>query len=173
MKAQDSSMLYKLMVLYMLKVMDASLTNAEITEFILDKGYTDSFNIQIVITDLLNEHLIESEKMHNRTYYSLTEDGRSTIDSLEGRIASGIRNDIYSYLSSKDYEIKNNHSIRTVVNEIAEDEYEAVLSAFDKKGQLLSISVTFPTKNLAETACSSFNENNNDIYKYLVSKLLK
>lgn len=37
---QDTLMLYKLMVLYMLNKVDFPLTNSQISEFILDKGYT-------------------------------------------------------------------------------------------------------------------------------------
>ncbi len=157
----------------MLKVMQAPLTNSEICEYILDKGYTDTFNIQIVITDLLNDKLIESEKMHNRTYYSMTDEGSDVLNSLESRIAPVIKNDIYSYLSSKEYDIKNNHSIQTKVNKISDEEYEAVLSAFDKRGQILSISLSFPTEALAVSACDNFNNTNTDIYKYLIGKLLK
>lgn len=161
------------MVLYMLKVMDAPLTNSEISEYMLDKGYTDTFNIQIVITDLLNDNLIQSEKMHNRTYYTLLEEGRNILESLEDRIAKGIKNEIYAYLSHKEYEIKNNHSIQVKVEKKADDEYEAVLKAFDRRGQILSISMSFPTESLAESACDNFNKENSDIYKYLVGKLLR
>ena len=44
--SQDTLMLYKLMVLYMLNKVDFPLTNSQISEFILDKGYTmDNFLI--------------------------------------------------------------------------------------------------------------------------------
>lgn len=36
--SQDTLMLYKLMVLYMLNKVDFPLTNSQISEFILDKG---------------------------------------------------------------------------------------------------------------------------------------
>ena len=39
-------MLYKLMVLYMLNKVDFPLTNSQISEFILDKGYTNYFTLQ-------------------------------------------------------------------------------------------------------------------------------
>lgn len=165
-------MLYKLMVLYMLKVQNP-LTNSEICEYILDKGYTDTFNIQIVITDLINDNLIECEKKHNRTYYNINEEGLKILESLENRVALDIRKDIYSYLSNKEYQIKNDHSIQTSVNKISDSEYEAVLSAYDKNGKLLEINLRFPTQNLADSVCDNFVNENSDIYKYLIEKLLK
>ena len=44
--SQDTLMLYKLMVLYMLNKVDFPLTNSQISEFILDKGYTNYFSLQ-------------------------------------------------------------------------------------------------------------------------------
>ncbi len=40
----DSFALYKLIILYMLKKVDFPLTTAQISEFILDKGYTSFSN---------------------------------------------------------------------------------------------------------------------------------
>ena len=38
--------LYKLIILYMLDKVDFPLTNSQISEFVLDKGYTDYFQLQ-------------------------------------------------------------------------------------------------------------------------------
>ena len=38
--------LYKLIILYMLDKVDFPLTNSQISEFVLDKGYTDYFKLQ-------------------------------------------------------------------------------------------------------------------------------
>ena len=42
--------LYKLIVLYMLNKVDFPLTNAQISEFILDEGYTTYFKLQQAIS---------------------------------------------------------------------------------------------------------------------------
>ena len=39
--AVDTYTLYKLIVLYMLDNLDFPLTNSQISEFVLEKGYTD------------------------------------------------------------------------------------------------------------------------------------
>ena len=39
----DALTLYKLIILYMLDKVDFPLTNSQLSEFILDKGYTDYF----------------------------------------------------------------------------------------------------------------------------------
>lgn len=41
----DPITLYKLIVLYMLKKIDFSMTNAQISNFVLDQGYTTYFTL--------------------------------------------------------------------------------------------------------------------------------
>ena len=49
----DTFMLYKLMILYILSRVDFPLTNAQLTAFILEKEYTNYFNIQRAISELI------------------------------------------------------------------------------------------------------------------------
>ena len=44
--------LYKLIVLYMLDKVDFPLTTSQISEFILDKGYTTYFRLQETLSEL-------------------------------------------------------------------------------------------------------------------------
>ena len=54
----DTFMLYKLMILYILSRVDFPLTNAQLTAFILEKEYTNYFNIQRAISNLLTMNLL-------------------------------------------------------------------------------------------------------------------
>ena len=59
----------------MLDKVDFPLTNAQISEFILNKGYTTYFKLQQALSELTEAELIREETSHNRTLYHLTEDG--------------------------------------------------------------------------------------------------
>ena len=50
--------LYKLIILYMLDKVDFPLTNSQISEFVLDKGYTDYFKLQQALSELADGGLI-------------------------------------------------------------------------------------------------------------------
>ena len=65
-------MLYKLIVLYMIKIAGIHLPNADISEHILGKGYTDSMTLQLTLSELTEIGLITSTKKHNRTYFDIT-----------------------------------------------------------------------------------------------------
>ena len=57
--------LYKLIVLYMLEKLDFPLTNGQISEFILDKGYTTYFTLQQALSEMVESNLIREEFVHN------------------------------------------------------------------------------------------------------------
>ena len=50
----ESFKLYKLIILYMLNKVDFPLTNSQISEFILDQGYTTYFKLQQALSELLS-----------------------------------------------------------------------------------------------------------------------
>ena len=51
---------YKLIVLYMLQNTENTLTNSQISEFILDREYTNYFHLQQAISELVEAELITS-----------------------------------------------------------------------------------------------------------------
>ena len=71
--------LYKLIILYMLNKVDFPLTTSQISEFVLDRGYTSYFKLQEALSELASSELIRTETTHNRTLYHLTENGAETI----------------------------------------------------------------------------------------------
>ena len=61
--------LYKLIILYMLKKVDFPLTNAQITDFMLDHEYTTYFTLQQALSELLESELIRVETISHTSQY--------------------------------------------------------------------------------------------------------
>ena len=89
--------LYKLIILYMLSKVDFPLTNAQISDFILGKGYTTYFTLQKALSELTESGLIREETTHNRTLYHLTEEGDESICFFENKISDAIKKDISDF----------------------------------------------------------------------------
>ena len=105
--------LYKLIILYMLNKVDFPLTTSQISEFVLDKGYTSYFKLQEALSDLTQSDLIRPETTHNRTLYHLTEDGAETILYFSNKISPAIRKDIDDFLKEKQYDLKEEASVKS------------------------------------------------------------
>lgn len=69
----------------MLQKVDFPLTNSQISEFVLDKEYTNYFTLQQALSEMENANLIRLEKEHSRTFYHLTEEGAETIQFFKTR----------------------------------------------------------------------------------------
>lgn len=70
---------YKLIVLYMLQNTENTLTNSQISEFILDREYTNYFHLQQAISELVEAELITMDTRSNVSHYRITEDGIKTL----------------------------------------------------------------------------------------------
>lgn len=172
MNPQKISTLYKLIIMYMIEVTKAPLSNSDISDYILEKGYTDSIKLQVAISELIDDKMINASSMLNRTYLTLTKEGQETIQSLESRISPSIRSEIYEYLLSKASELNEKHSLQTSYSEVPGG-YKADMVAKDKDGELFSLTLTFPTESLAVSACENFKKTSSGIYSYLISQLMK
>ncbi len=53
-----------------------TLTNSQISEFILDREYTDYFQLQKVLSELTETELLRKRTISNSSYYELTEEER-------------------------------------------------------------------------------------------------
>ena len=82
----EPATLYKLIILHMLEHIDFPLSNAQISDFFLDREYTDYFTIQQVIHDLMDSGLVRTENTHNSTRYIITPAGKETLHFFHDKI---------------------------------------------------------------------------------------
>ena len=59
---EDTLTLYKLIVLYILSRITFPITNAQVSDFILQKEYTDYLTLQQVISELTEARLVSSDR---------------------------------------------------------------------------------------------------------------
>ena len=103
--SQESLTLYKLIVLYMLDKVAFPLTQSQISEFVLDKGYTNYLTLQQVISELIETNLITAHTTLNRTQLTITKEGKDSLGYFEGRISDAIKSEILDYFKSKELNV--------------------------------------------------------------------
>ena len=108
----------------------------------------------------------------NRTFFSITEEGRNTLSYFGNRIGDAIIGDIDTFLSEKHLEIKNEASITAKYYKATSGEYEAELIAREKEIELVNIKISVPAEDMAETICENWYQKNEQIYKYLMEELI-
>lgn len=165
--------LYKLIVLYMLQRVDFPLTNAQISEFVLDKGYTTYFKLQQSIAELLDANLVREEATHNRTLYHLTEDGAQSIQFFRNKISKAIIEDIDDFLREKHYELKNEVSVKANYYLNTNHEYSVQCQVMENTMPLIDLVITVPSEEAAENVVNNWNRQNQEIYALIMAKLLE
>lgn len=168
---QESLTLYKLIVLYMLDRVDFPLTGAQISEFILEKEYTNFLTLQQAISELTEASLITARPFGNRTQLLLTAEGTNTLAYFKDRISDAIKNEIRDFFMEHEIEMRNESSILADYYKATTGEYEARLVAKEKDLHLLDITLSVPTKESAAAICDNWQRKNQEIYRYLVEQL--
>ena len=168
----DTFMLYKLIILYILSRVDFPLTNAQLTAFILEKEYTNYFNIQRAISELLDEEFIAVKTIRNSSLYSITEIGSETLKFFDNMISSGIKKDIEKYLSQNKYKLKEEVSTPADYYQVKKGEFAVKLSVIERDSHIIDLSLIVPSEKEAAAICNNWSEKSSEVYAYLMSVLL-
>lgn len=168
---QDPLTLYKLIVLYMLNRVSFPITPAQISEFILEKEYTNFLTLQQVISELADANMLHTQNTNNRTLLTITEEGRETLTFFENRISDTIKEEILEFFRSKEFELLDEVSIQSNYYKSTSGDYEAHLLAKERGINLIELKLSVPDKETASAICDNWQEKNQDIYQYIIKQL--
>jgi DNA-binding PadR family transcriptional regulator len=169
----DTFMLYKLMILYILSRVNFPLTNAQLTAFILEKEYTNYFNIQRAVSELIDDAYISSKIIRNSSLYRITESGHETLLFFDNMISPGIKEDIEAYLMQNKYELQEEVSSPAEFYQVKKGEYAAHLSVIERDTPIIDLTLIVTTEEEASRLCNNWREKSSDVYSYLMSVLLE
>ena len=164
--------LYKLIVLYMLEKLNFPLTNGQISEFILDKGYTNYFTFQQTLAEMVEANFIREETTHNRTLYHLTDEGNETIQFFKNNISPAIQTDIDTFIAEKRYELRNEVSVKADFYQNKNLEYDVRCQILENGAPLIDLTIAVPTEEQAETVANNWSRKNQEIYAQIMAELL-
>lgn len=168
---QDPLTLYKLIVLYMLNRVTFPLTTAQISDFILEKEYTNFLSLQQVISELTDAGMISSQVMGNRTHLTITPEGIQTLHYFDNHIGNSIRQDIDTYFLENEMTLRNEVSVQSHYYKSTSGEYEAQLVAKDRDINLIDLTLSVPTEELAASICANWQAKNEKVYQFLIQEL--
>lgn len=169
----DPVTLYKLIVLYMLKKIDFSLTNAQISSFILDKEYTTYFTLQSVLSELTEADLIHQETIQNSSFYTITPEGEETIGFFENKIAKSIRDDIDQYLKENKMQLRNEVSVLADYYRNTAGEFSVRCRVKEKNSDLIDLTLSVPDEPQAKAICRQWQKKCQAVYEYVMKELMQ
>lgn len=163
---------YKLIVLYMLLHSQKKLSNSQISEFILDREYTNYFHLQQAISELVEAELIEKRTISNTSYYELTEEGKATLSYFENELSSEIRSEIKQYLKKHGCETPPRIMTPADYYETPQGSFQVRCQLIEKGTSLIDLTITAPGVEAAKSICHSWPQKSQKIYELMMEELL-
>lgn len=167
----DTLTLAKLIILYMLNKVDFSLTNSQISEFVLDKGYTNYFVLQQAFSELESADFIQATTIRNSSHYDLTEEGRNSLDYFGNQVSDEIKADIDTFMQERKYQLREENEILADYYQENSDEYIVRCQINEKGHMILDLQFSVATEQQAINLCDNWSKKNSDVYTYLVHTL--
>jgi DNA-binding PadR family transcriptional regulator len=169
----DALTLYKLIILFLLDKVDFPLTNAQISNFILEKDYTNYFSIQQSLSELIEADFVTIETIRNSSYYRITESGRETLSFFDSMISSAIQEDILKYLKENQFSLRDEVSTLSEYYAAKKGEYTVRLRVIEKEDSIIDLSLSVPTEEDAIKICANWRINSQNVYASVLTNLLK
>ena len=169
--SQQLNTLYKLMAMYTLSRVDFALTNSQIANVFLDLGYTNYFNVQYALGELVSSGLVREEAYPDCRYYALTESGRESMEALRSSLSSSIRSDIDSYLKKMHLEFREAVSSRSEYYRTTEGDWAVRCRVMDHSVALIDLTLTVPNETQAKVVSQEWKDKAQEIYALVIRKL--
>lgn len=163
---------YKLIVLYMISHSEREISNSQITDFILERGYTSYFHLQQAISELVEAKLLEKRTVLNTSYYALTEEGKSVLSYLEAELSSDIRKEILEYLKAQGNEEQERILTPADCYETSQGNYAVRCQLVEKGTTLVDLNLIAPNSEAAKSICRHWPQKSQSIYEIIMEELL-
>ncbi|MCT4685881.1 DUF4364 family protein [Vallitalea sp.] len=163
----------KLIILYMIEKLDMPMSYTQISEFLLAHEYMNYFSLQQYFSELVETNLLATKVINHSTRYSITENGKKTLEYFENRIPESICTEILNYLKDKKLELKDEFEITAEYYPKKNGDFTVNCIAKEKKDLLMEIKINVVSKEHALKICDNWKENPHVIYGKILEELLK
>ena len=164
--------LYKLMNLYMLHQVNFPLTNAQLSNFFLDREYTTYFTLQQALNELLDAGLVKKETMRNSSRYEITKEGEETLEFFGKNISPAIVSDMDEYLKQNRFRMRNEVGLISDFYKSTNQDYIVHCEVREGKAVLVNLDISVPDKEQAEIMCNHWMDRSQEIYAYVMKSLM-
>ena len=168
----ESITIYKLIILYTLNKVNMPIPAGVISDYITAKGYTDYFTLQNAFGELLQADFIQEDTTYHLAYYTLTNNGKETLELFGNQLSLDIRSEIDSFLQEKRYEIADETSLVSDYHLTSNGSYLAICTLREGSQLLFELSLHVATEDDAIKVCENWKKNSDLVYQMAMRQLL-
>ena len=151
----------------MLQNTEDTLTNSQISEFILDREYTNYFHLQQAISELVEAELITMDTRSNTSHYRITEDGKKTLSFFQKDVSPEIKQEVREYLKSTGFKAQERIVTPADYYITKQGTYSVRCQLIEKGHSLIDLNIAAPNLDAAKSICQKWKSKNEQVSRKL------
>lgn len=163
----------KLLLLYLLEKMNLPMSTSQISEFVLEEGMLNFFELQQCLHEMTESKYLDMAKENNNTRYSVTDNGMGLLELFEKRVPMNVRNKIIKYVNENRANIKR--AFETTANYFKDNqtsEYVVKCGIYEDDFMLMEVNLTVVSREQARDICDNWKNNVSQIYGKMLGNLM-
>lgn len=161
----------KLILLYVLREVNAPVTSDQLTVLTIDRGWMLYFDMVQHLADMTEAGLMVSDTVAGQLRHTITPDGKTLLATLENRIPASIRQEIRQYVADNLSRLTGGGCIHAEVT-ACDGAVQALLRLTGDEGEeILRILLPAPDRDAAQAVCRQFVTSGPQLYAELVRRL--
>ena len=163
----------KLILLYVIDIANMPVSNLQITKIILENQFMNYFIFQQFLNELCELEYLSSEKIDNKTFYTITSSGKQTLNYFTNHIPVGIKNRIGSNITEIRKRIKNETLVKADYTPESENEFIVKCQVHEDNFSLIDLEISVGTKSDCNAICENWKKYSQQIYSEILESLIR
>ena len=169
---RETVLLYRLTILYLLHRVKYPISYNSLSSFLLEGDFTDYFNLQQLLGELIDDGYISKDEFHGKTLFSITGSGEDSLKLLSNELSASIKTDVDKYIKDNHMELRDDISVRSkyYMNDV--DNYTVNLFIEEAGTRIMELNVRASSAAEAEKYCTKWMQSGSRLYPLIINELM-
>lgn len=162
----------KLLLLYIFEKLEIPITNAEITQIILENNFINYFTLQQYLAELISSKFLMYTDNESDRRIELTEKGYKVLSLFENRISKNKKEATDVYLAEKSEKIKEDVTVTSEYTIENNNNFIVNLKAYENSSVLIDIKLNVASNKQARALCAKWKTDSSKLYGKIIEFLI-
>lgn len=163
----------KVIILYIIDILNIPVSNLHLIDIILGNRFMNYFSLQTALDELLETGMLLETKEDGKIHYTISHDGKETVNLLIDIIPNGIRKRIDAQQKSIRSTIKRDLEVNAEYTIDDDNNHFARCFVRDGNVHLIDFNILAGNKKLASEICDNWKNHTQEIYSEIIELVLK
>ncbi|MBR6525890.1 MAG: DUF4364 family protein [Clostridia bacterium] len=146
-------------------------SDMQLLQFLFDQDLMNYFDMMFTLNDLCDQGLTQRLERIGQTFYQLTEAGKETLNLFENRLPASQRELIKELSPQWRTRVQREQDFQSDYHQTKRGEYELHLRVMEQDMEMVHISLSLPSEEIARTMKENWPEHAESIYAGLFNRL--